>query len=171
MFTQLRLDSLNKKAESPKNKPEEVVLNLNIEKGNIIADIGTGGGFFTFEFSKEVGDHGKIYAVDTDKNALSFITDKAKKSGIMNVKPILADEGLLLMPEKVDIFFLRNVFHHLPDRVGYFKNLIQFLKDDGKIFIIDYEKKGFGLMGIFGHYTSVEDEINIMEKAGFYVSD
>ena len=105
MFTQLRLDSLNKKAESPKNKPEEVVLNLNIEKGNIIADIGTGGGFFTFEFSKEVGDHGKIYAVDTDKNALSFITDKAKKNGIINVKPILADEGLLLMPEKVDTFF------------------------------------------------------------------
>lgn len=132
MFTQFKLDSLNKKAKSPKNKPEIIIQNLNIKKGDVIGDIGAGGGFFTFEFSKKVGDHGKIYAVDTDPDALSFISNKSKKEGTINIKTLLADERSLLMPEKVDIFFLRNVFHHLPARVGYFKNLIQFLKDDRK---------------------------------------
>ena len=53
----------------------------------------------------------------------------------------------------------------------YFKNLRQFLKDDGKIAIMDYKKKGFSFVGFFGHYTPEETIIDIMEKAGFYVSE
>ena len=72
------------------------------------------------------------------------------------------------LPEKsVDLFFLRNVFHHLPDRVEYFKNIKKLLKDDGKIAIIDYKKKGFSFTGLFGHYTPENVLMDTMDKAGF----
>lgn len=53
---------LNKEASSSKNKPDEIIEHLNIKEGITVGDIGCGGGFFTYEFSKRVGDEGIVYA-------------------------------------------------------------------------------------------------------------
>lgn len=55
MFGNLRLKMLNREAASGKNKPEVIIKSLDIKNGMIIADVGAGGGYFTFEFSKTVG--------------------------------------------------------------------------------------------------------------------
>ncbi len=169
MFTNYRLKMLNREAASPGNKPDSIVKNLEIYDGDIIGDIGTGGGYFTFEFSKKVGKNGKVYAIDTNQKSLDFIKDKSIKREINNIKTVPANENGLYLPEKVDLFFLRNVFHHLSKQEEYFKNVKQFLKDDGKIAIIDYKKKGFSFTGIFGHYTPEGVLISKMENAGFSV--
>lgn len=169
MFTSFRLNMLNREAASPKNKPDEIIKSLNIQKGDIIADIGSGGGYFTFEFAREVGKNGRVYAIDTNRKSLAFIENKSKKEMINNIKPVLANENRLSLPETADIFFLRNVFHHLPEQAEYFKNIKHFLKDDGKIAIIDYKRKGLSFTGILGHYTHEEVLIGKMGKAGFSV--
>ncbi|NOY58094.1 MAG: methyltransferase domain-containing protein, partial [Calditrichaeota bacterium] len=76
------LKILNKEAQSPKNHPDEIIKNLGIEKGNYIADIGSGGGFFSFEFAKRVGESGRVYAVDTNRKYLDYIQKLAERSGI-----------------------------------------------------------------------------------------
>ena len=167
MFTNFRLNMLNREAASPKNKPDEIIKSLNIQKGDVIADIGTGGGYFTFEFSRKVGEEGKVYPVDVNQKSLEFINKSNNES--RNIKTVLVNENGLSLPEKVDLLFLRNVFHHLPQPEEYFKNIKQFLKDNGKIAVIDYKKKGFSFTGIFGHYTPEKVLIGKMEKAGFYV--
>jgi len=58
MFTNFRLNMLNREAASPKNKPVKIIESLDIHKGDIIADIGAGGGYFSFEFSRKVGEQG-----------------------------------------------------------------------------------------------------------------
>ena len=171
MFENYRMNMLNKRAASHEGRPAEVLKKLNIRDGDIVGDIGTGGGYFTFEFSRKVGKKGKVYSIDTNQKSLDFVDDNSKKNRISNVKTILANEGGFSLPDKVDMFFLRNVFHHLPDHVEYFKNISQFLKDGGKIAIMDYKKKGFSFVGMFGHYTPEEVIIDTMEKAGFYVSE
>lgn len=170
MFTNLRLNMLNKRAASLESRPAEVLKSLNIHKGDIIGDIGTGGGYFTFEFSKKVGEKGRVYAIDTDQKSLAFIDDKSKKEMRNNIKPVLASEKGFLLPETADMFFLRNVFHHLTEPAEYFKNIKQFLKDNGKIAIIDYKKEGSPFVGASSHYTPEEIIIDSMEKAGFYKS-
>ncbi len=172
MFTSFRLNMLNREASSPKNRPEKIIKSLNIQNGDIIGDIGSGGGYFTLKFAREVGKEGKVYAVDTNQKSLTFIEDQSKKEGLTNIKTVLVDENGLSLPEKgFDLFFLRNVFHHLPEQVEYFKNIKQFLKKDGGIAIIDYKKKGFSFTGLFGHYTSPEGLVDKLEKAGFYPSE
>ena len=171
MFENFRLNMLNNRAASSKSKPVDILKSLHIDKNDIIADLGTGGGYFTFEFSRRVGDHGKVYAVDTNQKSLDFINHKLEKEGINNIKTVLANESELYVPEKVDLFFLRNVFHHLPVPVEYFKLIKQFLKSDGKIALIDYNKKGFSFIGIAGHYVTEEVMINKLEKTGLYPSE
>jgi len=169
MFENFRLNMLNREAASPKNKPEEIVKSLDIKDGSIIADIGSGGGYFTLKFAKEAGEKGKVYAVDTNQKSLDYIADKFKKEGLNNIEIVLAEEKALSLPEKVDLIFLRNVFHHLPEQTEYFENIKQHLKSEGKIAIIDYNKRGFSFTGVFGHYTPVDVLIEKMEKAGFHV--
>ena len=169
MFNNLRMNMLNKEAGSPKNKPLEIINNMDIKRGDVIADLGSGGGYFTFIFSKQVGREGKIYSVDVNQKTLKYIDEQARKEKLNNVKTIRTNESGLILPEKVDILFLRNVFHHLPQQDKYFRNIKQFIKKDGKIVIIDHKKKGFNFVGLFGHYTPEEVIIDKMEKAGFSV--
>ncbi|HML05997.1 MAG TPA: methyltransferase domain-containing protein, partial [Methanobacterium sp.] len=163
------MNMLNKRASSHESRPAEVLKSLDIHDGDIIGDIGTGGGYFTFEFSKKVGKKGRVYSIDTNQKSLDFVNNNSNE--VNNIKTILANENGFLLPEKVDIFFLRNVFHHLPEPVQYFRSLRQYLKEDGKIALIEYKKKGFSFVGLFGHYTPEETIIGIMEKAGFCISE
>ncbi|MFH1577095.1 MAG: class I SAM-dependent methyltransferase [Candidatus Margulisiibacteriota bacterium] len=55
----------NKKAASKKSKPEEILKVLNQKPGQKIADIGSGGGYFTLRFAEAIGDQGKVCAIDT----------------------------------------------------------------------------------------------------------
>jgi len=170
MFSNLKLKMLNNEAASLKNKPDEIINSLHIQDGEVIADIGAGGGYFSFEFSKKVGS-GRVYAIDTNRKSLNFIDNKSKKIRINNIKPILAYENGFILPETADIFFLRNVFHHLPDAEGYLKNIKKFLKKDGKLVIIDHQKNGFSFAGIFDHFIPEEIIIETVEKAGFSMSE
>lgn len=169
MFGNLRLKMLNREAASGKNKPEVIIKSLDIKNGMIIADIGAGEGYFTFEFSKTVGENGRVYAVDTSQNALAFISNKSKEEMINNIKAILAYENGFMLPETADLFFLRNVFHHLSNSDEYLQNIKRFLKRDGKLAIIDHQKNGFSFIGLFDHFVPEEMIIETVEKAGFRV--
>ena len=159
----------NKKASDPKSKPDQILETLALQPGQNIADIGAGGGYFSLRFADAVGRGGKVYAVDTNPEFLEFIGNSAVEKGLNNVKTVLATEGKLILPEKsLDFVFVRNAYHHLPNRVEYFRNLTGLLKPEGKIVIIEYKRGGlFSFHRIFGHYVPKETIVEEMEEAGY----
>ena len=54
---------------------------LEIQPGQIVADLGAGGGMFTIQTARLVGDRGQVYAVDIMKSSLSDIESKARMTG------------------------------------------------------------------------------------------
>ena len=159
----------NKKASDPKNKPDQVIEAIALRPGQSIADIGSGGGYFSLQFARIVGKDGRVYAVDTKPEFLEYVKNSARKEGLNNVISTLVLGDELDLPEKsLDMIFMRNVTHHIPNRVEYFKNLKRFLKPDGRIAIIEYKKgKVFTFRRLFGHYVPEETIIQEMEKAGY----
>jgi len=159
----------NKKASNPKNKPDQIIEAITLKPDQSIADIGAGGGYFSLRFAKIVGQEGKVYAVDASPDFLEFIKKSAKDERLNNVIPTLVSEDKLDLPEKsLDFVFMRNVTHHIPNRVKYFGNLKDFLKPDGKTIIIEYKKgKFFTFRGIFGHDVPEEIITREMEEAGY----
>lgn len=168
MFNEFRLKMLNREASSPKNKPSTIIEHLNIKNGMVVGDIGSGGGYFSVEFSRDVGKEGQVYAIDVNQKSLDYLDRNLEKERISNVKTILANPEGIDLPENVDLFFLRNVFHHLPDQVEYFKAIKKCLNDNGKIAIIDYKEKKFSFTGLFGHYTPEKVLLEIMGRSGFH---
>jgi ubiquinone/menaquinone biosynthesis C-methylase UbiE len=163
----------NRKAASKKSRPNEIIKTLNIHPGQTIADIGSGGGFFTFLFSQIVGQRGKIYAVDTNKNFLEFIDTQAIRLGLTTITTIQTTEQTIPLPAaSIDLLFVRSVYHHLQNRPRYFSEAKKLLKPEGRIAIIEYNRQGSRLSfhRRCGHNVPQEIIIAEMKNAGYSVS-
>lgn len=151
----------NKKAEKNAN---EVLVSLEIKSNDVIADLGSGGGFFTFEFAKITEPDGKVYAVDTNNELLAYIREQRKEKQLSNIETIVADEKNANIPKNsCDLIFLRNVFHHIVDPVLYFQGLKESLKPSGRIVIIEW-KPG---VSHHGHGASQEQICDCLRSAGY----
>jgi arsenite methyltransferase len=159
----------NKKAADPKNKPDEILKILELQSGQTVADIGSGGGYFSIRFAETVGNSGRVLALDTNPKFLEIVINNAKRKGLTNIEAVLTAENKLRLPEKsIDLFFMRNVCHHLPNRVDYFKHLQNALKPNGRIAVVEYkETKGLSFHKLFRHFVAKEEIIQEMKQAGF----
>jgi ubiquinone/menaquinone biosynthesis C-methylase UbiE len=163
----------NRKAARRQSKADEILKTLNIQPGQIIADIGSGGGFFTLLFSQLIGDKGRIYAIDTNQDFLEFINTQAAKQGITNITTVRATEQTIPLPtHSIDLVFVRNVYHHLQNRTQYFSEAKQLLTSEGRIAIIEFSRQGSRLSfhRRCGHNVPKEIIIEEMNKAGYTVS-
>ena len=148
-------------------KPEKVIQSLGIQPGDHIADLGSGGGYFTFRLATVTGPSGKIYAVDVDKGLNDDLASRARQAGHANIEVILAKYDDPLLPESgVDLIFTSNTYHHIENRVGYFANTRKYLRPNGRIAIIDFNEKGW-LERFGGHYTPSDVIKKEMKEAGY----
>ena len=162
----------NKKASDPKSKPDQVLNHLGLQSGNIVADVGAGGGFFSLKFAEVVGKDGRVFAVDVNSDLLEFIRKTAREKGLDNLEFIPSTESSLSLPENVDLIFIRNVCHHIRSRTRYFNKLKKVLREDGRIAIIEYKKgKSFTFRGLFGHNVPKTTLIKEMTEAGFQLEE
>jgi arsenite methyltransferase len=171
MFTSFFLNILNKEASSAKSKPIEIIASLDIHDGDIIADIGSGGGYFTLALARKAGKKGRVYAIDVKSKYLDFISSKAAREGVDNISTVLGAGGELDLPNAgVDLVFARNVFHHLPSPADNFSHIKKYLKPGGRVAIIEHRpKRGFNFVAMFKHHTPGETVIQDMDRAGYTV--
>ena len=148
-------------------QPERVIQSLKIQPGSHVADLGSGSGYFTVRLAKAVGTTGKVYAVDIDVEMNDAVAKRAKNEGVPNVEVILARPDDPLLPANgIDLIFTSNTYHHLHNRVAYFANLRRYLRPDGRVAIIDFDRRSW-FEGMFNHYTPSEFIKREMEQAGY----
>ena len=163
----------NRKASSSESRPDRIMETLALEPGQKVADIGSGGGYFSLRFAEAVGKEGKVYAVDVNPKFLEFIEKNAKERGLDNIETVPAEEKYLSMPDNsLDRILARNVYHHLPDRAEYFMGLKNSLKPGGEVVIVEHKGTGFfNFRRLFGHHTPKETIIEELEEAGYRLMD
>lgn len=147
-------------------RPKEVIEKLGITPGSRVADLGAGGGYFTWHLAEAVGPDGTVYAVDINETALGIIKKEMTARGATNVVPIYAAPGDPKLPEPVDLVFSCDTYHHMKDRVAYFRSLARFLRPNGRVAILDFHPHGF-LSGFLGHGTVKTVVQWEMESAGY----
>ena len=146
-------------------QPEKVVASLQINPGDQVADLGSGGGYFTFRLADAVGDEGIVYAVDVDQGLLDYVKETAGEKGYANIQIVLAaKDNTGLAADSVDLVFLCNTYHHLEDRVQYFSGLKPVLKPGGRVAIIEFTS---GWLNSIGHGTPTQEIISDMQQAGY----
>ena len=148
-------------------QPDRVIQSLEIKPGDHVADLGSGGGYFTFRLANAVGPAGKVYAVDIDRDMTQLVEKQAKDKNVGNVEVILAKPNdPLLPPTGVDLILTVDTYHHIDNRVSYFANVRKYLRANGRIAVIDFDRRAW-LEGLFRHYTPPEFIKREMENAGY----
>jgi len=118
-------------------KPHEVIQALALKPDAVVADIGSGTGYFSARFANMV-PKGRVYGVDTEPDMVKYLAERARREGLKNVTAIAGAPDNPRLPEKVDLIILVDVFHHVEDRERYFRKLRESLKPGGRIAIIDF---------------------------------
>ncbi len=118
-------------------KPHEVIQALAIKPDAVIADIGSGTGYFSVRLAHMV-PKGRVYGVDIEPDMVKYLAERAKRDGLKNLIAVTGAPGNPLLPEKVDLILMVDTFHHIGDRDRYFRTLHDSLKPGGRIAIIDF---------------------------------
>ena len=80
--------------------PDKVIRSLKLDGGDRVADLGAGGGYFTFRLADAVGGGGKVYAADIDSNMIEHLQQRARDEGYPNVEAVRGEVDDPLLPEK-----------------------------------------------------------------------
>ena len=118
---------------------------INIRPGDNIADVGCGSGYFSYRFAKMTGETGKVYATETNKEALSYV-EKMAKSYMPNITPVVSALNDAKLPFGVfDMIYMCSMYHAVYiTSIEYVKDafiasIMNALKDDGKLVVVDNE--------------------------------
>lgn len=68
---------------------------VDARPGMRIADVGAGGGYFSFRFARDVGEAGHVWSVDVDGRATSKIAWEAHARGMNNITALRVRRGAL----------------------------------------------------------------------------
>ncbi len=136
-------------------KINEVVASLELQPGNIVADIGAGAGAFEGALAAAVSPGGTVYAVDIEQGLLDHIAKRASTLGLSNVRVVLGKYTDPALPVRnVDVALIYDVLHHIKDRDLYLKALAGYLSPKGRIAVVDFSP------GKGGHAKDAEQQIS-----------
>ena len=149
-------------------KPDQVIAALELKRGETIADIGAGSGYFAFRFARNVGDSGRIFAVDTSPDMILHMNRRIRDLKLGNVFTVLsAPDDPLLQDAAINRFFICNTWHHLENRANYLRLMKRMLKPGGQIIIVDYKKRELPVGPPPEMKIAKRDVIREFESGGF----
>ncbi|MFZ5627579.1 MAG: class I SAM-dependent methyltransferase [Spirochaetota bacterium] len=122
--------------------PEQVISELRLKNGEVVADIGAGTGYFARRIAEKVAPGGLSVGFDINPDLVAFMERDAAARGLSaNYKArLIASRNPTLEDNHYDLIFFCNTYQHLENRSAYFASLTRSLKPNGRIVVIDFIK-------------------------------
>ena len=143
----MSLDQYIARLEDPKRdewqKPDEVLNALNLQEGQLVAEIGSGSGYFTVRLAQALTPlKGRVMALDVDEGMVAYLRQRLAKEQLKNVTVVqVPAHDPLLIDQSADVVFICDTYHHIEDREIYMRKVRKGLKPDGRLVIVDFYKK------------------------------
>jgi predicted methyltransferase len=124
-------------------KPSEVISRLNLKSGDVVADVGSGAGYFSLKLSPVVGRSGTVLAVDVRKLPLVFLWIRAFLAGLHNTRIRLGESDDPNLPVRtVDAVLMANTYHEFAAPESMLDHMFKSLRPGGRLVVIDRSSKG-----------------------------
>lgn len=121
---------------------KKIINELKITIGQSILDAGCGNGYMAKQFANLVGNTGKIYALDTERESINLLKKEVKNT---NITALVGDisESTIFKDSFFDLVYLSNVFHIFTcSQIDSFsKEIHRILKSNGILAIVNIKKK------------------------------
>lgn len=156
------------------DRRHDIVAATRARPGLRVADIGAGTGLFTRLFAEQVGEGGRVYAVDIAERFVLGILWRAREEGHGHVIGVQNDQsGVNLPAASVDLAFVCDAYHHFERPQAMLASIRRALAPGGTLVIVDFERiRGVSSDWILGHVRAGKDEFRReIESAGFRFVD
>ncbi len=119
--------------------PDRVIATFDLKPGESVADVGAGTGYFSVRLARQPAAP-TVYAVDIEPSMLEYLKARAAREGLKNVVAVQASADSPNLPAPVDLVLIVDTYHHIANRVDYFRRLRSSLKPGGRVAIVDFKK-------------------------------
>lgn len=130
---------LERPEREKEEEPKKLYKALELKPGWVVADIGAGSGFHSFRIAQQLGEKGKVLAVDIQPEMLRIIVQKSKLLGINTVQPV---KGTALDPrlpaEGVDLILMVDVYHEFSHPYEMTAKMVDALKPGGRLVFVEF---------------------------------
>lgn len=131
----------DEKERDTRERLPEIIEALGITQGSVVADIGTGYGYYALRFSLVAGHTGRIFAEEIDGPLVEKLRRRIQVEKLTNVRPVLGtadDPGL--PAASFAAVLLADVYHEVGSPAALLQRIKASLKPGGRLMIIDYLK-------------------------------
>jgi arsenite methyltransferase len=173
--------------EELKQVPEDANMGLGcgnplayaeLREGNVVVDLGSGGGFDVFLAARAVGDTGRVIGIDMADDMIALARKNAEKGGYRNVEFRKGTiEQLPVDSATADLIISNCVINLSPEKPKVFVEAFRVLKPGGRLMVSDIvlteplPEKLVSHMGLYAACVAGaalrEDYIGAIRSAGF----
>jgi SAM-dependent methyltransferase len=117
--------------------PADVITRIGVKPGIDVIDLCSGDGWFTLQIAKIAR---QVAAIDIDPDLLDIARKRLAEAGVSNCNFVLGDAYNIaeLWPEPVDLVFMANAFHGVPDRRRLARSVHASLKSGGRFVVVNW---------------------------------
>ncbi len=121
-------------------QPEALLRKLGLERGDTMADVGCGPGFFTVPAAQIVGPEGLVLAADVQGEMLSAVKSRVTEYGLTNVRVVKTSDTEVPIPASTcDFVLLAFVLNEIGQRASFLHRMGRLLKPGGRIAVLEWE--------------------------------
>jgi len=116
-----------------------LVAALKVSRGDWVADVGAGAGYYSMRLAEIVGPEGKVFAEDISDSSIRWLNARVKVFNLSNVEIV---KGTLDDPrfpvDRLDAVLVVDSYHHFSNYEGMLDKILHSLKPGGRLVIADY---------------------------------
>jgi protein-L-isoaspartate O-methyltransferase len=139
-------DWLERPERESEEQPALLMKALTLKRGDAVADIGAGTGYYSRRLAQQVGTNGIVYAEEIQPEMLVILTNRMEQSGLHNVRPVLGTiTDPKLAPSSVDMILMVDVYHEFDHPYEMAGAMLRSLKSGGRLVFVEYRGEDPGV--------------------------
>ena len=115
---------------------------LRLTEGMTVCDLGCGNGYWTLPMGRDVGETGRVLAVDIQREMLKKLRVRAAKAKLNNIEPILGDVDDPNLPDgEIDLLLMVDVYHEFSHPETMLWAIRNSLAPEGVVALLEYREE------------------------------